>query len=51
MYPIVARLRGRHSVQRLCGVLGVSRSGYYAWRRRPATHREVELEGARQEAA
>ena len=31
---MVERLRGRHSVQRLCQVLGVSCSGYYAHRRR-----------------
>ena len=41
-YPVVERLSGGHSVQRLCAVLGVSRSGYYAWRRRPATPRALE---------
>ena len=38
-YRIVQRLSSEHPVQRLCAVLGVSRSGYYAWRRRPAAHR------------
>jgi transposase InsO family protein len=41
-YPLVERLSDGHSVQRLCAVLGVSRSGYYAWRCRPATHRARE---------
>ena len=29
-------------VQRLCTVLGVSPSGYFAWRRRPASPRQQE---------
>ncbi len=39
---LVARLAGRHPVQRVCSVLGVSRSGYYARRARetPARVRE-----------
>jgi len=28
------------SVQRLCKVLGVSPSGYFAWKDRPACHRQ-----------
>ena len=38
-YRIVQRLSSEHPVQRLCAMLGVSRSGYYAWRRRPSAHR------------
>lgn len=41
-HDAVQRLRGRHSVKRLCAVLGVSRSGYYARERQqePARLRE-----------
>jgi hypothetical protein len=30
-----------HAVRDLCQLLGVPRSGYYAWRRGPETSREV----------
>lgn len=33
----------------MCRVLKISRSGYYAWRRKPASSRKVENEGLQQE--
>ena len=34
MYAEIQRQTGRHSVTELCGIYGVSRSGYYKWCRR-----------------
>ena len=36
------REKAHHSVVRLCRVLGVSPSGYYAWRKRKPSHRSEE---------
>lgn len=33
-YRVIERLRGKYSVQAMCQMLEVSRSGYYAWRQR-----------------
>jgi len=43
-FEFVAKHRGIWPVAMLCGALGVSRSGYYAWLERPASQRSVKHE-------
>lgn len=39
-YAFIAEQRTQHKVARLCRVLGVSRSAYYAWHKQPRSQRE-----------
>ena len=39
-FSLVDQAKGEFPVHRLCGVLGVSQSGYFAWKGRPASDRQ-----------
>lgn len=39
-YAYIDSLRGEHAISKMCGWLGVSRAGYYKWRKRAPSARE-----------
>jgi putative transposase len=39
-FRLIEAERARHSVSLLCSVLGVTRAGFHAWKRRPVSRRE-----------
>jgi putative transposase len=43
-FQLIDRERAHHAVSLLCSVLNVTRQGYWAWRRRPASQRRLDDE-------
>ena len=39
-FQLIDKAKNEFPVHRLCGVLGVSHSGYFAWKDRPASRRQ-----------
>ena len=47
-FQLIDRERVHHAVSLLCSVLNVTRQGFWAWKRRPASRRRVEDERLKQ---
>jgi transposase InsO family protein len=41
IYPIIHKYRFRFPVEKMCQILNISRSGYYAWAKRPESQRKI----------